>query len=165
MLPFTTQDAVSVLKKSDNLNSALKNFLKREIRNGDPAARFVKDLRELSDSSNTTRLESYIDRNRAKFELQLVAVGAHAHPNLVESIAAKVTEKYADTFNETYKLEEEKIEVTDKKGFDQIVKQALTLIDEDLKAAGFGDSPYIKNSVMLAIFDKRVLDYILSSTK
>ena len=162
MLPFTTQDAVTVLKKSENLNAALKNFLKREIKNGDPAGRFVKDLRELGESSNTTRLESYIDRSRAKFELQLIAIGAHAHSQIVENIAGKVTEKYAEAFNETYTLGEDKIEVTDKKNFDQIVKQAFELIDADLKASGSADSPYMKNSVLLAIFDKRVLDYILS---
>lgn len=162
MLPFTTQDAVQVLKKSGNLNASLKNFLKREVKNGDPAGRFVKDLRELSDSSDTTRLENYIERSRAKFELQLVAIGAHAHAETIEGIAGKVTEKFADTFNETYKLTDSGVEVTDKKNFDQIVKQAFLLIDSDLKERGFGDSTYIKNSVLLTIFDKRVLDHILA---
>ena len=165
MLAFTTADAVSVLKKSNNLNSALKNFLKREIRPGDQAARFVKELRDLIDSPNPTRMESYIESARPKFERQLVAIGSYAHSNTINVILNPIAEKYADEFNQTYTSSEQGIKVTNQKKFDEIVKAALSQIDQGLAQNGFGDSKYLKNCAMLSIFDAGVLGYIFNTLK
>lgn len=161
MLEFTSEDAVNVLMKSGNLNAALKHFLKREIQNGDPAGRFVKDLRTFVDKPNTTQFKAYVDRMRGKFELQLIAIGGYAHSNLVSSIASQVVEKYADDFNKTYETEGETVKIKDQKGFDAIVKDVFGIIDGELKGAGLGESQFLRNSILVNIFDRPVLQKIL----
>ena len=160
MLPFTAQDTVAVLKKSGNLNAALKNFLKKELKAGDPASRFVKDLRELVDSPNTARLELYIQNSKDKFPAHLIGIGRYAHLEASGKIVETIIEKYAEDFNKTYEEIGETIKVTDKKKFDEIVKQALTTIDTGAKECGFADSAYFKNIVLQSTFNPPVLAVI-----
>ena len=45
MESFETGDVVRSFRASPNLNAAIKNFLKREVRRGDAGGRFVKDFK------------------------------------------------------------------------------------------------------------------------
>lgn len=168
MLPFTTDDAVTVLKKSQNLNSALKNFLKREVKAGDPAGRFIKDLKDLSDRTQTEPLKKYIDNSRPHFDGYLLAIGKYAHVDSVNNIVVQIVDRYADEFNATYAIEdkgdsgEQGIKVNDVTKFKSIVDQAFKLIDDQQSIAGYSESPFFKNLVLLSVFDRPVLDYIMS---
>ncbi len=168
VLPFTTDDAVTVLKKSQNLNSALKNFLKREIKAGDPAGRFIKDLKDLSDRTQTEPLKKYLDNSRPHFDGHLLAIGRYAHVDAVNSIVGQIVDRFAEDFNATYEIEEsggseaQGIKVKDANKFKSIVDQAFKLIDDQQGVAGYSQSTFFKNLVLLSVFEKPVLDHIMS---
>jgi hypothetical protein len=144
------------------LNAALKNFLKIEIRNGDPAGRFVKDFRSVFDSPDQGTLERFLDRSRPKFDRHLIGIGGYAHSETVQNIVGKVADKYADEFNTTYTLSGEKLDVTNQKRFDEIGKESFAMIDSELTACGHPGSDYLKNVVLVSIFHQSVLERLLS---
>ena len=162
MLQFTTDDAVTVLTKAANLNSALKNFLKREIKPGDPAGRVVKDLKDLSSPSHSKQLADYLGRSRPAFDGHILAIGKYAHADAVNGIVGTIIDRYAEEFNSTYETQDESIKVTNEKRFKQIVDEAIALIETQQSAAGFGNSKYFKSLVLLSVFDRPVLDHISS---
>lgn len=159
---FTTDDIVESLKRSENLNAALKHFLKREVRRGDPAERFVKDLRDVFTAKDPSRALGFIEKKRPAFDSHLVAIGGYAHGEIVMGIANAIVEKYADRFNATYTVVGEDIEVKDTAGFDTIVGEAIALVTARLTEAGFGDSPFMQSVVLATVFDRPVLRYLLA---
>jgi hypothetical protein len=159
---FTTDDIVESLKRSANLNAALKHFLKREVRRGDLAERFVKDLREVFAAKDPTRALGFIEKKRPAFDSHLVAIGGYAHGEIVMAIANEIVEKYADSFNATYAVVGEDIEVRDSAGFDKIVGEAVAIVTARLTAAGFRDSPFMQGVVLATVFDRPVLRYLLA---
>jgi len=159
---FTTDDIVASLKRSDNLNAALKHFLKREVRRGDPAERFVKDLREVFAAKESTRALAFIEKKRPAFDSHLVAIGGYAHGDIVMGLASEIVEKYADSFNATYTVVGEDLEVKDGAGFDRIVAEAIAIVTARLTDAGFGDSPFMQSVVLATVFDRPVLRYLLA---
>ena len=162
MLPFTTDDAVTTLRQAENLNAALKHFLKREVRRGEPAERFVKDLRPLLLGSDPTRAGGYLERKRPQFDPHLIGIGGYAHSDLVTAVAGQVVERYADDFNATYRSDGSTITVSDQSRFDEIVNAANKVIDETLVARGFGASSFMKNVLLAAIFEQPVLRYLFA---
>ena len=167
MLPFTNEDAVAVLMKAPNLNSALKNFLKREIKAGDPAGRFIKDLKSLSSSIQIKPFEDYVAQSRPAFDNHLLVIGKYAQVDQVNNIVGLIVEQYAEDFNSSYQTEElaegaQKIAVTDKPKFEKIVKAAVDIISKEQATAGYPDSNFFKNLVLLSVFDRPVLDHILA---
>lgn len=163
MLPYSTEDAVSVLSKSQNLNAALKNYLKREVPNGDPAARFVKDFRAAIDSSNTARLQSYIEKARPQYDLPLIGICGYAHMETVGQIVTVIANKFADEFNSTYDSSGGTLKFKNQKRFDEIMKEALRMLDSELEKRDFRNSTFMKNAVLATIFEKAVLDYALAN--
>jgi ribosomal protein S17E len=160
---FTTEDVVGSLKRAGNINAALKNFLKREVRRGDPAERFVKDLREVMVGKDETRALNYIEKRRPGFDSHLVAIGSYAHSEMVMVLANQIVEKYADRFNATYEVKDEDIAVKDKKEFESIMKEVSGVITQTLKEAGFGDSVFMQSVIFSTVFDRPVLRYLVSN--
>lgn len=163
MFSFTTEDVVGSLKRAGNINAALKNFLKREVRRGDPAERFVKDLREVMVGKDETRALNYIEKRRPGFDSHLVAIGSYAHSEMVMVLANQIVEKYADRFNATYEVKDEDIAVKDKKEFESIMKEVSGVITQTLKEAGFGDSVFMQSVIFSTVFDRPVLRYLVSN--
>ena len=163
MFSFTTEDIVGSLKRSENLNSALKHFLKREVRRGDPAERFVKDLREVMLGKDESRALNFIEKRRPGFDSHLIAIGGYAHGEMVMNLANQIVEKYADRFNATYDVKDEDIAVKNKGEFDTIIKEVSTLVTTNLKTAGFGESDYMQSVVFSTVFDRPVLRYLVSA--
>jgi len=159
---FTTEDVVGSLKRAGNINSALKHFLKREVRRGDPAERFVKDLREVMLGKDDTRALSFIDKKRPGFDSHLIAIGSYAHSEMVMNLANEIVEKYADKFNATYEVQDDDIALKDKKGFETIMKEVTEIISTNLKGAGFGESVFMRSVVFSTVFDRPVLKYLVS---
>lgn len=158
---FTAEDAVAALEKSPNLNSSLKNFLKREVRRGEPGERFVKDLRAAFEGGEARAL-AFVRGAIDKFERHLVALGSYAHADLVAPLAQQILDQHADTFNDTYRMGTEEIEVTNRSAFDEIVAKVMATIDETLAEHGFAESFYMKNVVLVTIFEPAVLRHIIS---
>lgn len=162
MFSFTTEDVVGSLKRAENINSALKHFLKREVRRGDPAERFVKDLREVMLGKDENRAFSFIEKKRPDFDSHLIAIGSYAHSEMVMSLANQIVEKYADTFNATYEVKDDDIALKDKGAFETIMKEVSDIVSKNLKGAGFGDSVFMQSVVFSTVFDRPVLKYLVS---
>ncbi len=162
MFSFTTEDVVGSLKRAGNINAALKNFLKREVRRGDPAERFVKDLREVMLGKDEARVHNYIEKKRPGFDSHLIAIGSYAHSEMVMNLSNQIVEKYADRFNATYETQTDDIAVKDKKEFDAIMQEVSSLISKNIKDAGFGESVFMQSVVFSTVFDRPVLKYLVS---
>jgi len=162
VLPFTTDDAITTLRQAENLNAALKHFLKREVRRGDPADRFVKDLKPLLLGADLTRAGGYLERKRPQFDPHLIGIGGYAHSDLVTAVAGQIVEKYADDFNATYQSNGSTITVSNQAKFDEIVGAANKVIDETLVTRGLGASSFMKNVLLAAIFEQPVLRYLFA---
>ena len=163
MFSFTTEDVVGSLKRAGNINSALKNFLKREVRRGDPAERFVKDLREAMLGKDEARAFQYIDKKRPGFDSHLIAIGSYAHSEMVMTLANQIVEQYADRFNATYEIQSDDIAVKNKKEFDAIMQEVSGIVSKNLKDKGFGESVFMQSVVFSTVFDRPVLKYLVES--
>jgi len=155
---FSSEDVVGTLKKSPNINSAIKNFLKRQAaQGGESSARFAKDLRDKILSKQDSSALLFVDKNVEKFAPHLLAIGAYAHAELVDSVAGKIVTKYADDFNATYSSNGEEVTITNQDKFNTIMTNAASEIDADLKTGGFEDSQFLRAIVLNAIFEQPVL--------
>jgi hypothetical protein len=155
---FSSEDVVGTLKKSANINSAIKNFLKRQAaQGGESSARFAKDLRDVLLSKQEAGALTFVDRNVEKFSPHLLAIGAYAHAELVDKVAGKIVTKYADDFNSTYTSNGEEIKVSNQTKFNSIMKNAASEIGADLEESGFADSQFLRAIVLNAIFEPPVL--------
>jgi hypothetical protein len=155
---FSSQDVVETLKKSSNINSAIKNFLKRQAaQGGESSARFAKDLRDVLLAKQDTGALLFIDKNSEKFSPHLLAIGAYAHAELVDKIAGKIVTKYADDFNTTYSSNGEEVKVSNQTKFNSIMKNAASEIGADLEESGFAESQFLRAIVLNAIFEPPVL--------
>ena len=156
-LSFSNEDVLAVFGAADNLNSALKHFLKKEIRPGDPNGRFIKDLRAVVASGNTKRLADVVAAARPKFDGALLGVAGYAHSEMVMGVISKVVEKYADSFNLTYVVQEDEIELKDKTKFCEIATAGLALIDGTLKETKMSGLPFLRATIVAAVFERPVL--------
>lgn len=63
---YEMSELASALLGAQNLNSALKNFLKNEVQKGHPAAKFIKALRGVASSSDESALEEFLVKHNEK---------------------------------------------------------------------------------------------------
>jgi len=155
---FNAAQVVDALSKASNINAAVKSYLKRQASSqGAEAARFAKTLREVLQSGNSERATSFIAKHLEVQRGALLSVGACAHAEVIESVTAKVIEKYADDFNMTYELDGEEIKVTKPKEFEKISQQAIAMIDAHLKEQDLAGSSFVKAIAVSALFDGKVL--------
>lgn len=157
MLEYTAQDAYTVLKKSTNINAAIKNFIKREIRKGDPGEKFAKNLRNVLISKNEQTALDFIDGALPQFTNHLVTIACYAFPEFINNLVEEIVEKYADDFNATFEVTEDRLGYKDKAKFESIAKEAIGIIREKIKAEGMGDSPFMRNVIYLSIFEPAVI--------
>lgn len=156
MLIYTSKDVVEILKKSKNINSAIKSFLKKEVKKGDPAEKFAKSLKVVLLDGNFQRAISFIDANLAKFENHLFVIGQYAFSEFTSSVTDELIEKYADSFNETYKIEGGELEILNRADFSNIVKSSLKLIDDKFREFELPSSPFLKKLLIMAIFHQEL---------
>ncbi len=160
MLPYTVSHILDAFAKAKNLNASMKNFLKREVKRGDPAEKFTKDLRDVLLSDDVNRSEQFFAKHLPKYESHLFVAAGYAHYDLVNGLAASIVERYADDFNATYEVQDEKLTYKDRPNFEKLAKEAITLISAGLKPSGLDGSPFMLNVVFVSIFTREVIGAI-----
>lgn len=160
MLECTADDITTCLLKAPNINAAVKNFLKREVKKGDPAEKFAKNLKDILTSSDEKRSLQFISEAMPKFVNHLYSVACYAYFDVVGKLASSVVEKYADDFNATFEVNDGKLSYKDEAKFKKIADEALAILRTGLKENGFGDSPFMKNVTMLSIFERPVIEVL-----
>lgn len=160
---FSAEDALAAFRAAPNVNSAIKNFLKRQTQPDPHGTRFVKDLKAALASSRDESALSFIEKNLSRFSPHLLAVGAYAFNELVESISTEIVETHADQFNETYEADEHAretspaIKVKDEAAFARIMKVAVGEVEAAL-AQQSNSSPFLRAIVLNSIFEQSVLE-------
>lgn len=148
------------LRRSPNINAAVKSFLKREVKKGDGAERFIKDLRDVLLSKNEQLAAEFLERRLSQYEPYVVALGGYAHADFVTALAGRIVEKYADEFNATYQVWGESVTVADPQRFNQIVGEVLKLVADEIDQKGL-PGYFMKCVILNAIFDRPVLMKVL----
>jgi len=160
MLQCDASDITNCLLKAPNINSAIKNFLKREVKKGDPAERFAKTLKDVLASQNEVRSQQFVAEAMPKFVNHLHSVACYAYFEVVGKLAAAVVDKYADDFNATFEIADGVLSYKDETRFKKISDEALAILRNGLKEQGFGDSAFMKNITMLSIFERPVIEVL-----
>lgn len=160
MIDYTIADAVNCLKEAKNLNSAVKHFLKKELRPGDPAEKFAKELRDVIERGDNTQIKKFFERHMPKFERQLFAIGGYAHWDFIGAAIERIGAKFADQFNTTYSSSESGVSINDKNRFNSIAKEALQAVDQELSTNGFEKSSFMKNIMLSSLFEPAVLEHV-----
>ena len=163
MLPYTNKEIVDCFLSAKNPNSAVKTFLKKEVKKGDQAGKFAKTFRSVLTSADTqkeSRVGGFVEKYLPDYEMHFISIASYAHPEIVENVANEIIDQFAEEFNETYEMDGDDLKVKDKTNFDRIGKQSLGIIDSKLTEHGFGSNAFLKNVVMVSIFDYKVLEVV-----
>lgn len=161
MLNYTPQDIVTALRGAKNLNSAVKNILKKEVGSDAKGARFVKDLKSAFESPIETQGLAFIERTLPTYELHLYRVFRYAYPEAVLKVSDQITSTYADEFNGTYTKAGNKIEVTNRTVFERIVREVGAMLPKLLTESNVPVSGFALKSLLFCIFDAEVLTEVL----
>ena len=161
MSKLTTADAIEVFSRASNLNSSIKNFLKKEVRKGDELERFTKNFKSAVGSGDEARAQGFLDKYLESHAKWLLALAGYAHIDFVGAVSEKVVTQFAEDFNKTYNLDDGTLKVTDKKNFERIAKESLGIINAELKTYELENSEFMRRAVMNAIFDDRVLEQVI----
>ncbi len=160
MFPYTVQEIAQTLRNAKNANAALKNFLKHELRGGDSAERFVKDLKSAVGNKRPEALERLIALGLPKFETHLFVILRYAYSDACGSIAEKVVTEYADNFNKTFERSQNSIAVKDPTNFKKITSEVLATFEKGLSEHGIASSGLMKNVLITFVFDADVIQEI-----
>jgi hypothetical protein len=156
MMDISLDDVASSFEGAKNLNSALKNFLKKEGGNSPSLASFAKDFRAVVSTGRAEAVRGFIDADYAKRPVYFMGLARYAFPELVETVVGAIIERYAETFNATYEREDSGIKVTDAKTFAEIVRGVDTMIADALKGSGLGGNNFMRRSVLASVFEPDV---------
>lgn len=156
MYKYQPQEIVDCFAKAKNINAAVKAFLKRDAKRGEPSERFAKEAKKVLVERPKEAL-NFVTSQLAQSEPFFYALAGHAHMTLVGSIAQEIVEKYADEFNDTYEIKNEQLKVTNKARFDAITKDVISKIETGLSSNGFENSSFMKNVLLLSIFNQEVI--------
>ncbi len=162
---YSAEDALAALRAAPNVNSAIKNFLKRQVQQDPQGARFVKDLKTILSSPRDEPALAFIEKHLSRFSPHLLAVGAYAFNEVVEKVSSGVVQNYADKFNETYQhsdqvadgVEASNIKVTNEADFSKIMKEAVAMVESNLREQD-QESPFLRAILLNAIFEPPVLE-------
>lgn len=161
MLPYSVSDVLAALDGAKNVNSALKKFLKNEVRSDPKSERFIKDLKIVLASKDSARRENFIGKSVPVFEPHLFVLTRYAYAAETGAVADEITTRFAEEFNATYELGEDGFKFRDEKAFTRIVKDVMNLIEDGLKKQGVPLSGFSKNVMLHHIFDREVLEFVV----
>jgi hypothetical protein len=161
MLKSTVQEVQESFAAAKNLNSALKNLLKKESSGTPQIASFAKEFRAAAGSGKSGPRDLFIEKNYPEKELYFMGAIRYAFPELIESTVGSIIGKYADEFNATYEREEDKITVKDAAAFKKIVKAVHEIVKKDLTAAEVPNNPFMQNALLATVFEVDVLAEVM----
>ena len=157
MASYTSLDIAGALRSAKNPNAALKNFLKHELRSGDPAERFVKDLRTAVGVKRTEALDRLVQQGFERFEKYLLAILRYAYLEGLSAIADPVVTRYAEDFNKTYERTDGKIVIKDEAAFRKIFSEVQGLFEKGLAEQNLGPAGLMKSVLTTFVFDPDVV--------
>jgi hypothetical protein len=157
MQEATTEEVQLAFNTAKNLNAALKSFIKKEVRSGDPIERFAKDFRAAVATGRAHSVNLFIEKNYPKSEIYFLALARYAHPDFVSSVVEGVFEKYAEDFNTTYENLASGIRVTNTEKFATISQSVAQMIDDRLTSSGLPSGKFLKKATLHCIFEPGVL--------
>lgn len=160
MFPTTIDEVENAFASAKNLNAALKSFLKREGKGGPQIASFAKDFRNAVGTGRPAAVKFFIEQNYSKREVLFVGLIRYVFPEAVESIVTKIFDTYADEFNTTYTKSEGGMTVTNPPRFKEIAKAVVSLVEEGLRGAELPVSNFMKNSLLVCVFESDVLQEV-----
>lgn len=158
---FSPQEIATVLSTADNMNAALKTFLKREARSDNSVEPFVKSLRSVVARNRDGELLAYIEKLYPAYEAYFSPLFSYAFPKVRDAIATAVVEQYGDTFNATYERREKGIQVTKSAEFSSIAREVLVKVEQGLDQAGVPRNNFSVSAMLAAIFEPDVLVKVL----
>ncbi len=160
MLECSATDIHNCLRKATNINAAVKNFLKREVKKGDPSEKCAKTLKDIFGSQDQARSLDFVATSMPKFLNHLYSIACYAYFEPIGKLASSVVEKYADDFNATFEVQNNILAYKNEGEFKRISDEALSILRSGLKDMGFDDSPFMKNVTLLSIFERPVIEVI-----
>ncbi len=161
MLEFSPEEATDVLLGANNINSAVKSFIKRDSRDFSTSLRFAKDLKDVAVSGKRERLLGLIKKNIADQNLALVRIAQHAFLPFIHETTNSAIEKYADSFNATYEITGQEISVKNQAEFEKLIKQALSDFDEALEKSACVKGNFMRLVLICTLFDAAVIPAVL----
>ncbi len=156
MLEYDVNQVIEGLALARNPNSALKNFLKQEIKKGDPVAKFIKALKNVLAKKNQEQLAEFVNTYHDKYQPAFFVVTRYIHNQPLGEIVEGIIEQYAEEFNQSYESSDDQITIKDQQTFERIVKSALEEINSGLGQRDLPQSPFMKNLVIDWLFDEAV---------
>lgn len=164
-MEITPVDVEAVLSSADNLNAALKTFLKREGRPGNSVEPFVKGLRNIVVRDRDGELLKYIQDNYAAKPHHFVLLVSYAFPKLRDAVGESVIEKYADSFNATFERTEAGIKILDSAKFKSIANEVAGVVEATINEAHIPCNNFSKKGLLATIFEPDVLLEVLPVLK
>jgi hypothetical protein len=156
-------EVIGVFSAAKNLNSAIKNFLKREVQNNESVERFAKDFRAAVASGRPPALAAFIERNYPAQEAFFAAVARYAYPDLFDPTIERIFSSYAEDFNTTYSQAGDSVTVADRPKFISIVKEVEGVIDAAVREQGMNPNPFLLRTFFMGIFEPAVLKEVLAT--
>ncbi len=161
MFDVTVEEVQSAFAAAKNPNAALKSFLKKEVKSGEPIERFAKDFRTAVATGRSGSINLFVEKNYPKNEIYFLALARYAHSDFITAVVEKIFEKYAEDFNTTYEKAESGITVTDQAKFKSIATSVVKMIEESLAGSELPNSNFLKKATLICVFEPDVLQEVL----
>ena len=160
MQEATLEEVQLAFNAAKNLNAALKTFIKREVRSGDPIERFAKDFRVAVGTGRATIVNSFIEKHYSKHEVYFLVLARYAFSDFISSVVEVIFEKYAQDFNATYENTKLGIRIINADKFASIATSVVKMVEESLVNSGLPQGNFLKKSTLLSIFEPDVFQEV-----
>jgi hypothetical protein len=163
VLPYSTEEVIQAFESAENLNAALKSFLKREASAGAHIEPFAKAFRHAVKNGRAGAIGAFVEANHARHAALFLGVARYAFARPIEAVAGSIIDTFAEEFNATYtdgpsnQGEPAPLIITNPDRFAGITSEVLLQIDSGLTGAGVTPNNFFRNVVLTAIFEPRVL--------
>jgi hypothetical protein len=165
MLETNVEEINGALGAAKNLNSALKKFLRVEGTSSPQVNAFAKEMRGAVARGRPEVVRTFIEKNFPKREMYFLGVARYAHAEFFESTIGDIFNAYADDFNATYEKGDSGVTVKDEASFTRIVNSVLELIETKLAGASLPSSNFLRNALLISVFEPDVLVEVLKVVK
>jgi predicted AlkP superfamily pyrophosphatase or phosphodiesterase len=165
MQDATLEEVQIAFNAAKNLNAALKTFIKREVRSGEPIERFAKDFRAAVATGRPTLVNSFIEKHYPKNEVYFLVLARYAFSDFISSVVEVIFEKYAEDFNTSYESTSSGIRVTNADKFSNIGNSVVEMVDQSLLKSALPSGNFLKKATLLSIFEPNVFQEVIKVIK
>ena len=162
MKEATPNDVVETFAAAKNLNSALKNILRKEVNHNEAFGRFTKSFRAAATHvTSKTAMRSFIEKHLGTHESFFLLVARYAHSEFIGKLVDQIVTAHGDEFNTTYVETEEGITLKNREKFISILKEVFKATEAALANAALPTSHFMKSVVYSSIFEPKVLTEVM----